>query len=95
MKALIGLALISALALGMSGCSKKTCETLADECDDWTNDVKEACIDDYKAGGACKDSIKELKSCVKDNGCDRSCADEVGDVCDDCNKVSAYCVSYK
>lgn len=87
MRGIISFALVAVFAATISGCSKKTCETISDECD-MGSTFEDACIDDYKRNsGNCRDSLKEVKKCVEDNGCDNSCDDEIYDMLDDCDDI--------
>ena len=85
--------LLSGMATAISGCAKKTCETIADECD-MPRDLEDACVDDYKSGGDCRDAIKDLKKCVEDEGCnvynDFECDREFEDVYDECDEIADW-----
>ncbi len=88
MRSFLILAIMSALAVGFAGCSKKTCETIADECNA-NNDFEDACIDDYKDGGSCRDALKDFRKCVEDEGCDGyDCIPEFESVLYKCDKIS-------
>lgn len=93
MKRVLAFVLLTMFAATIGGCSKKTCETIADECDG-SNDFEEACITDYKEGGECRDALKDLKDCVEDKGCDGSCNDEGEDVFDNCNEIADLYIYY-
>jgi len=92
MKRVLGVVMAVLFAASVAGCSKKTCETIADECD-WSSGLEKACVRDYKDGGNCRDSLKELKKCVEDNGCSyysNDCDFEMGNLIDDCNEIVDY-----
>jgi hypothetical protein len=90
MKTVVGLVFLAGLAMGIGGCSKKTCETIADECD-LTNDFEDDCINDYKDNKDCKDALKDFKDCVEEDGCGQyDCVGEQVNVLEECDRISGY-----
>ena len=78
-------------AASLFSCSRKTCESIADECD-WAGPVTNACVEDYRDGGECRDALKEFEDCVEDNGClvnSNGCYEEALDIMDICPGISA------
>jgi hypothetical protein len=87
--------LFGGLSMGIGGCSKKTCETIADECD-LPNDFETACVDDYKDNRDCKKALRDSKNCLKDNGCvSDDCLPELEDMLRKCDGIYEYLATGK
>lgn len=88
-------ALTVGLAIGIFGCSKKTCETIVDEAGegcglDYPKDYLEAaCLSSYKEDRDCRKELRDLADCLEEEGCTPvECNTEHMDVFDNCGSFA-------